>query len=102
MSVIMVRSTVKPECVDEAEVAVKEMFAAIAEAAPNGIRYAAGKVGDGNAFFALLEVEDGVDNPLPALPAFVAFQSKLGQWIAEPPTPAPLTVLGSYRLFDAV
>jgi hypothetical protein len=42
-----------------------------------------------------------VDNPLAALPAFVEFQENLKQWMAEPPTVEQLTVVGSYRLFEA-
>ena len=43
--------------------------------------------------------EDGVDNPLVALPAVVEFQENLKQWMAEPPTVEQMTVIGSYRLF---
>jgi hypothetical protein len=48
---------------------------------------------------ALLQVDDGVDNPLPALPEFREFQENLKNWVAEPPTPDQMTVVGSYRLF---
>jgi hypothetical protein len=48
---------------------------------------------------ALFELEDGVDNPLAALPAVVEFQENLKQWMAEPPTVEQMTVVGSYRSF---
>jgi hypothetical protein len=38
--------------------------------------------------------------PLLALPAFAEFQAGLENWIAEPPDPERLTVVGSYRFFD--
>jgi hypothetical protein len=41
-----------------------------------------------------------VDNPLPALPEFRAFQEGLRGWVAEPPAVEQLTVMGSYRFFD--
>ena len=47
----------------------------------------------------LLEVEDGTENPLPSVPAFREFQAGLKSWLAEPPVPEQLTVVGSYNLF---
>jgi hypothetical protein len=49
---------------------------------------------------AVLELDDGVDNPLPALPEFRAFQEHLKNWMAEPPISEPVTVIGSYRFFS--
>ncbi len=44
----------------------------------------------------LLELADGVENPLPTLPAARAFQQDLAQWIVgEPTVPVPLDVLGA-------
>jgi hypothetical protein len=50
-------------------------------------------------YISLLAIDDGVDNPLPALPEARAFQEGLKQWLAEPPTSEQLTVFGSYRFF---
>jgi hypothetical protein len=33
------------------------------------------------------------------LPEFREFQQNFKQWLAEPPTPEQLTVVGTYRLF---
>ena len=68
MSVITVRATLKEEHVADAEAAVKRMFAAIEREQLEGIRYASIKLQDGVTFLALLELEDGVENPLPGLP----------------------------------
>jgi hypothetical protein len=76
------------------------MFAAIRRAQPEGIRYASCRLADGVTCVALLEVDDGVENPLPALPEFRELQESLSGWVAEPPTPEQLTVVGSYRFFD--
>ena len=103
MNVTTVRATLKPEHVEAAEAAVKRMFAAIERAELEGIRYASLKLADGVTFLALLELEDGVENPLPSLPEAQAFYARLPEWYAEPPEVGPGAPIGSYRLFsDAV
>jgi hypothetical protein len=100
MSVLMVRSKVKPESVTELDAAVGRVFAAIREAQPEGIRYASFRLADGVTYVALLQVDDGVENPVPGLPEFRDLQERLEGWVAEPPAAGPATVVGSYRLLD--
>ena len=103
MSVLTVRAKLKEEHVAEAVAAVKRMFAAIERERLEGIRYASVKLEDGVTFLALLEVEDGVENPLLGLPEAQEFYGNLPGWYAEPPDVVPGTVIGSHRLFsDAV
>src|SRR4051812_40127579 len=103
MNVITVRATLKEEHVAEAEAAVRRMFAAIEGEGLEGIRYASVKLEDGVTFLALLEVEDGVENPLPGLPEAQEFYARLPEWYVGTPEVGPGTVIGSYRLFsDAV
>jgi hypothetical protein len=103
MSILTVRAKVKEEHVTEAEAAVKRMFAAIEREGLEGIRYASIKLADGVTFLALLEVEEGVENPLAGLPEAQEFYERLPGWYAEPPDVGPGTLVGSYRLFsDAV
>ncbi len=103
MSVITVRATLKEEHVADAEAAVKRMFAAIEREQLEGIRYASIKLQDGVTFLALLELEDGVENPLPGLPEAQEFYARLPEWYAEPPEVGPGTPIGTYRFFsDAV
>lgn len=99
MSVLMVRSTIKAEKAADMEAAATEMFAAIGQAAPHGVRYASCRLPDGVTYLALLQLDDGADNPLAALPAFQKFQDGLKDWLAEPPVIEHLTPVGSYRLF---
>jgi hypothetical protein len=99
MSMMMVRSKIKAESVAEVEAAARTMFSGIQEAQPQGVRYASCRLPDGVTFVALLELGDGVDNPLPTVPAFREFQENLKHWLAEPPIPEQLTVIGSYRSF---
>ena len=65
-----------------------------------GIRYASVKLKDGVTFLVLLEVEDGVEYPLPGLPETQEFYDRLPGWYAEPPEVGPGTLVGSYRLFS--
>jgi hypothetical protein len=99
MSVMMVRAKVKPESVADVEAAATSMFAAIDAAQPQGVRYASCQLPDGETFVVLLALADGTDNPLASVPAFTEFQQNLAQWIAEPPIPEQLRVVGTYRLF---
>ena len=99
MYTLMVRSTVKAAHVTDVEAAVKRVFAALQQEQPNGIRYASCRLSDGVTYVALLELDDGVDNPLPVLPEFRAFQEHLKHWMAEPPISEQVTVIGSYRFF---
>ncbi len=99
MTVLMVRSKVRQDAVEEVDAAVKDMFAAIERAELEGIRYASYRLSDGVTYVALLEIEEGVDNPLPGLAEFREFQENLKGWVAEPPTPDQATVVGSYRFF---
>lgn len=99
MSVLMVRSKVRADSVAEVDSAVVRMFAAIEREQPEGIRYVSSRLADGVTYVALLEVEDGTENPLPSIPEFREFQDKLKDWAAEAPVPEQLTVVGSYRFF---
>ncbi|HEX4215557.1 MAG TPA: hypothetical protein VIA06_19730 [Candidatus Dormibacteraeota bacterium] len=99
MSVMMLRSRVRPECVAGLEASVGRVFAALARICPAGVRYASSRLGDGVTYLVLLEIEDGVENPLPAIPEFREFQEGLRGWVAEPPETERMTVVGSYRLF---
>src|SRR5258708_20635205 len=100
MNTLMIRSKVKAEHVPDLEAAVKRVFAALQQAQPNGIRYASCRLPDGVTYVAILEIDDGVNNPLPTLPEFRAFQENLKNWVAEPPSSQQGTVIGSYRLFQ--
>ena len=99
MSVQMVQAKIKAESVTDVQAAAKNMFAAINAAQPEGIRYASCLLPDGETFVALLQVDDGVENPLPGLPEFREFIGGVEASRAEPPNVQPLTVIGSYRLF---
>ncbi|MGB0094419.1 MAG: hypothetical protein WBP81_18050 [Solirubrobacteraceae bacterium] len=99
MSILMAQAKIKAEGVTDVQAATEKMFAAINAAQPEGIRYASVLLPDGETFVALLQVDDGVDNPIPALPEFRELQERVAGSRAEPASVQPLTVIGSYRLF---
>ena len=68
MSVQMVRFSTDAERVHEVEDAIAALFTAVSAAAPTGMTYAAGRVGDGPDFVFLLQLAEGVDNPLLGIP----------------------------------
>jgi hypothetical protein len=99
MSVQMAKAKVKTESVNDVQAAGKKMFAALEAAQPAGIRYAWCRLPDGETFVALVQTDEGVENPLPGLPEFQELQKVVGGSLAGPPTVQSWTVVGSYRLF---
>jgi hypothetical protein len=96
---MMLRADVKPEDGADVEAAVAKMFAAIEQAQPEGVRYASCRLAGSSTFVILLQLADGIENPLPAVPEFKEFQANLPNWLAKAPAPEQLTVVGSYNLF---
>jgi hypothetical protein len=102
MSVTLVRGKVKDGRVDEAEAAVRDLFAALDRVRPEGIRYASTQVvGDSSTFVALFELADGSEDPRPAIPEFARFLEQLDELRDGPPVFEELDVVGSYNLFGA-
>ncbi len=99
MNVMLLRADVKPESVADVEAAVTKMFAAIEQGRPEGVRYASCRLAGTSSFVILLQLVDGTENPLSAVPEFKEFQANLPNWLAKPPVPEQLTVVGSYNLF---
>lgn len=92
----MVRYTVQAEDAPQLDAAIERLFAAVHRQQPAGVRYWYGRLPDGATYVALLELDDGVDNPLPGLPEGRQFQEELRRFAAAP-LPEPVTVIGSYR-----
>jgi hypothetical protein len=96
----LLRATVKDEHVDEAVSATKKLFATLDEVRPADLRYASCRVADTSTFVILVEIADGAEDPRPGIPGFAEFQANIAGWLAGPPTPETLQVVGSYGLFD--
>jgi hypothetical protein len=96
MTVQIVRFTADPADVADIEAAIETMIAAVHREQPAGTRFTSWKLADGVTFLNVLELADGVDNPLPAIPECREYQQQLVRWVAEPPRPQPVTVVASY------
>jgi hypothetical protein len=101
MSVTMVRQKVKDGSVEDAEAAVRGLFATLDRVRPEGVRYASTRVVDSTTFVVLFELADGTEDPRPAIPEFLRFLEQLKGWVDGPPVIEHLDVVGSYNLFGA-
>lgn len=99
MSLLTIRATIKAEAVPAVEASAAELFAALDRLQPENLRYGSCRLLDGVTYLILLQVEEGSENPLPALPEFQRFQAGLRDWSDGQPHAAPAHVVGSYRLF---
>ena len=99
MSVVMVRQQVKDASVEEAEAAVRDLFATLDRVRPEGVRYASTRVVDSSTFVILLELAVGIEDPRPAIPEYLRFLEQLKGWVDGPPVIEHLDVVGSYNLF---
>ena len=68
MTVYMAQAKIKAESVTDVQAAANKMFAAINAAQPEGVRYAWSVLPDGETFVALLQLDDGAENPHPRVP----------------------------------
>ncbi|SHX19857.1 Uncharacterised protein [Mycobacteroides abscessus subsp. abscessus] len=59
--------------------------------------YTAGRVGDGSDFVFMLQLAEGVDNPLVDIPGALDFRARVAGWAGEAVAPQPFTVLGRYE-----
>jgi hypothetical protein len=100
MTVHMAQARIKPEGVTDVHGATERMYAALNASQPEGIRYASMLLDDGETLVAVVQLEDGVENPVPGLPEFQELQEVVDRWRAEPNRLQSLTVIGSYRLFQ--
>jgi hypothetical protein len=94
---ITVRSQVQKESVAPVAGAIERMLSALKHERPQGIRFTPCKLPDGETFVALLEREEGGDNPWPGLAAADACRESLKNRVVEPPIRDELEGVGSSR-----
>lgn len=96
MSVQMIRfhtsSGQRAEVVEQ----IEALFAGVHAAAPQHMQYIALEENDEPVFTLILELPDGMQNPLPSIPAAAAFRSWLPTHTDDLPAPRPCTVVGRY------
>jgi NifB/MoaA-like Fe-S oxidoreductase len=99
MKVAISHTKIKPDKRTEIDAAGRRVLEALERERPQGFLYAVCPLPDGETFVTLTVTDDGVDNPLVALPEFQAFAANFKTWVAEPPTAEHLTAPNSYRSF---
>jgi hypothetical protein len=99
MSVMLLEQKVKHESVEEADAAVRDLFATRDRVRPKGLRYASTRVADSSTFVIPVELDDGAEDPRLAISEFGRFLEQLENWVDGPPSIEQLEVVGSYNLF---
>lgn len=99
MTVHAIRAKIRPEAAADVEAAATKVFAALDESRPDGLKYTAGRLADGVTYLILVQVDEGVANPLDALPEYREFVRGLRGWQDGRPEEGPMELVGSYRLF---
>ncbi|HEU5152260.1 MAG TPA: hypothetical protein VFU19_17350 [Iamia sp.] len=96
MTLQIVRLTTTEADRPEVEAALTAAVAALAEADPPGVRYAALRLGDEPSYLLVLHLDEGVANPLPALPAARALREAMPAWAGGPVAPVDATVVAAH------
>lgn len=93
----VVRYRTKPDRADENAALVADVFAELAAASPDGLRYMTFRLDDGVTFVHVASVDtaDG-SNPLTDLASFRAFGAGVVDRCEEGPLVTPAAVVGSY------
>jgi hypothetical protein len=92
----VIRYRTKPECADDNQRLIGDLFAELRERNPDGLQYMSLRLDDG-VTFVHIAVVDGEENPLSTSPAFGAFQEGIKDRCAEGPSASDAAVVGSYR-----
>jgi hypothetical protein len=93
MSAAVIRYRTKPEAADENQRLIENVFAELAEAAPDGLTYASFRLADGVSF---VHVFSGEDDVLTKLTAFKEFQRTLGDRLDVGPDRDDAGLIGRY------
>ena len=95
MSLMILRASVKDDCVTQVDQAVEKMFAAIDEAEPKDVRYASCKAADGTTYVILLE--SATASTIPSRQCRSSVRSKPGSRTGWPSPQSPSSSPSSAR-----
>lgn len=93
---VVVRYQTRADAAQENQSLIEQVFAELDQERPEGLRYAAFRLGEGRDFVHIAAI-DG-DNPLARVAAFGRFQRDIADRVVDPPVAAPATLVGSYRM----
>ena len=103
MSVLMIRYQVPEEGTAAVASAVKAAFAALEAEQPEGLRFSYYRRVGSPVFVGLLELDEGVKNPLPDIAASRELQATVAQWAGKRPSSAaarPARILRPHPLSE--
>jgi hypothetical protein len=100
MNTRVIRYTTHAEHADENARLITAVFAALADAKPSGVHYAAFRLDDGVSFMHVVTL-DGETNPLNDVPAFQEFQANIKNRVVAPPVTVVASVVGNYDLLTS-
>ena len=96
----LIRYRTHSDRADENQRLIEAVFAELAAAQPEGVRYTALRLPD-DAFYHLVFLDsDSELSSLTSLAAFRTFQAGVRDRCAEPPRTSEVTVVGSYRMVE--
>jgi hypothetical protein len=72
MSVTMVRQKIEDGSVEEADAAVRDLFATFDRVGLDGVRYASTRVADSSTYVILFELDEGIEDPRMAIPEYAS------------------------------
>ncbi len=94
----MIRFHVAAEGIDEIINAAGILSDALNVERPKGLNWTYYRQVDSGEFLGLLELPDGVDNPLPAMPEGQQLGAAVAKWITgEAAIPEPVEIVGSFN-----
>ena len=95
---VIVRYTLKSECLDEHLALLAAVFEELGRMRPAGLRYGVTRAPDGLAFTHIAAMDSG--NPLVALATFQAFTRDVAKRCEAPPQAMDVTIAGDYGMFS--
>lgn len=101
MRVLMAQFKIKPDSLDQFETVREKILLALSRERPNGVHYTWCRLPDGVSFMGWLELDKGVENPLPNMDAGREFMENIRNGVTGPPIREELDVVGTYRSIRA-
>lgn len=98
MTFDLIRYQTKPEATEHNTELIRDVFRDLAAAAPEHVRYAVLRTGDGTFMHVVSYDNDGDDDALTGLPAFAAFVDGGAERRIAAPERAAVTVVGNYGM----
>jgi hypothetical protein len=96
MRILTAQFKIKTEALEHFKAAREKILSALSRDRPQGICYIWYVLPDEATFIGALELDEGVENPLPGMEAGREFMENIKSWATEPPLREELRVVGAY------